>query len=144
MIQTAKTNLFTLLSHLADKPDESVKKFSWSFIIPSLVLVASLWSSHSEQSTLFVLSLIGYLVSALSGIFLYVYLALDLSRFVTQEDEYDVWVLGDSLYAQDEETQSTQEGRWIWSEGIKALLLLLQMVSFLLSTILLIFYLVIT
>ena len=133
------TSLFNFLSRLTEGQDESIKKVSWLFFVSSTALVAGLWCGRPNQATspLFVLSLIGYLASAVNGMFLYIYLALDLRRFVVQEGEYDVWVAGDSLYAEDEETQSTQERRWLWSERIKALLLLFQMASFLTSTLLL-------
>ena len=140
------TNLLSFLSRLTERQDESIKNVSWALIASSLALMVGLWSGLLNQSSslLFVLSLTGYLISVVSGLFLYLYLALDLHRFVIQEDEYDVWVAGDSLYAEDEETQSTQEVQRIWSERIKASLLLLQISSFLLSMFFLFLLLVVT
>lgn len=110
-MKTVMTNLLSFLSRLTEGHDESIKKVSWSLIASSLALMVGLWSGLLNQSTslLFVLSLTGYLISVVSGLFLYLYVAFGLHRFVIQENGYDVWVAGDSVYAEDEETQSTQE-----------------------------------
>ena len=132
------TNLLSFLSRLTEGQDESIRKVSGLLIISSLALVG-VWSGCPNQPTpyLLVLSLVGYLASVTIGLGLYVYITLDMRRFVVRETPLDVWVLGEPLSEEDEEELSKQEESWKRSETIKASLILLQISSFLLSTLLL-------
>ena len=134
------TKLLNFLSRLTEGQDESIKKVSGLLIISSLALVG-LWSVNPNQPTpfLLVLSLVGYLASVTIGLGLYVYITLDMRRFVVRETPFDVWVPGESLSEKDEEELSKQEESWKRSETLKALLTLLQISSFLISTLLLAF-----
>ena len=138
-------SLLNFLSRLTEGQDESIRKVSGLLIISSLALVG-LWSVNPNQPTpfLFVLSLVGYLASVTIGLGLYVYITLDMRRFVVRETPLDVWVLGEPLSEEDEEELSKQEESWKRSEILKASLLIFQISSFLLSTLFLFLSIVVT
>ena len=135
MMQSVMSDLLILLSRLTYGKDGQFKTLAGLLIGTSTVLLASAWNACSEQTIprLLGLSLIGYLASVVTGVLAYLFLTIDLHRLMVSENE-DVLLLDDEeLYR----TEEIEEDSVQWPEKTKILLLVFQIGSFLLASVLL-------